>query len=153
MRNAIALSVLLVAAACTTGSRVSQTVAHIPLPEITLISHTDLTNVPTVASAVPAHFEFRIVNQAEIPITLRSIDLDALGRPGIRIQSKHLPYTTVIQAHTVQSVDFLTTASIVDPTGPIGRAPVQLRAVALFDSPNGSLEKVVVQQLRLEGDE
>jgi hypothetical protein len=153
MRNAIALSALLVAVACASGSQVSQKAANIPLPEITLISHTDLTNVPTIATAVPAHFEFRIVNDAEVPITLRSIDLVALGRPGIRVQSKHLPYTTVIQSHTVQSVDFLTTASIADPGGPTRMAPVQIRAVALFDSPQGSLEKVVVQQLRLDSGE
>jgi hypothetical protein len=152
MRNVIALSLLLVAGGCATGSQVSQKAAHIPLPEITIISHTDLTDIPTVSTAVPAHFEFRIVNQADVPITLRSIDLVALGQPGIRVQSKHLPYTTVIGPHTVQSVDFLTTAAIPDPGSPTRQAPIQLRAVALFDSSEGSLEKVVVQQLRLDSE-
>ena len=154
MRNAIALSALLVTAACTSGSQLSQTAAtHIPLPEITIISHTDLSNVPTIPTGVPAHFEFRIVNQAEVPITLRSIDLVALGRPGIRVDSKHRPFTTVIQPHTVQSVDFLTTANLADPAGPTGQAPVQIRAVALFDSSEGAFQKIVQQQLRLGGEE
>ena len=75
MRTAIALSVLLITAACTSGNQLSQNVAKIPQPEITIIGRTDLTNVPTLASGITAHFEFRIVNQAEIPITLKRIDM------------------------------------------------------------------------------
>lgn len=66
----------------------SQTAAHIPKPEITIFNRTDLTNVPTVASGVEAHFEFRIVNQAEVPITIRRIDMSSLGGGGIVIESK-----------------------------------------------------------------
>jgi len=150
MRTAIALSVLLIAAACTSGNQLSQNVAHIPQPEITIIGRTDLTNIPTVAAGVPAHFEFRIVNQAEIPITLRRIDLDSLGGGSIAIQAKNRQFDTIIAPHSVQSVDFLTTAFINDPGSFTGRSPVQIRAVALFDSPQGSLQKVVQQQVRPE---
>ena len=72
-------SVLFVAAACTSGNQLSQNAAHIPQPDITIIGRTDMTNIPTVAAGIEAHFEFRIVNQAEVPITLRRIDLDSLG--------------------------------------------------------------------------
>jgi len=89
MRNAIALSALLIAAACATGNQMSQTAAHIPKPEITIFNRTDLTNVPTVASGVEVHFEFRIVNQAEVPITIRRIDMSSLGGGGIAIESKN----------------------------------------------------------------
>ena len=47
MRNALAFSALLIAAACTSGNQLSQNAAHIPQPEITIIGRTDLTNVPT----------------------------------------------------------------------------------------------------------
>src|SRR5258708_31586216 len=104
MRNAIALSALLVAA-CASGNQLSQTAAHIPPPDITIITRTDLTNVPTVASGVEAHFEFRIVNQADIPITIRHIDMVSLGGGGIGIASNNRPYNTVIQPHHAQSLD------------------------------------------------
>lgn len=151
MRTAIALSALLITAACTSGNQLSQNVAHIPLPEITIIGRTDLTNVPTIASGVEAHFEFRIANQADVPITLRRIDLDTLGGGGINVQARNRPFNIAIAPHTVQSADFMTTAFINDPNSFSGRSPVQIRAVVLFDSPQGSLSKVVQQQVRPEG--
>ena len=153
MRTVVAVSVLLIAAACTSGNQLSKNVAHIPQPEITIIGRTDMTNIPTVAAGVPAHFEFRIVNQADVPITLRRIDLDSLGGGSIGIQSKNRQFDTVIAPHSVQSVDFLTTAFVNDPSSFAGRSPVQIRAVALFDSPEGSLQKVVQQQVRPEGSD
>ena len=150
MRNVI-FSTLLIAAACTSTNQLSQNVAHIPQPEITIIGRTDMTNVPTVASGIEAHFEFRIVNQADVPITLRRIDLDTLGGGGINIEAKNRQFNIVIQPHTVGSADFMTTAFINDPNNFSGRSPVQIRAVALFDSPAGSLQKVVQQQVRPEG--
>ncbi len=151
MRNAIVL-LLVIASGCTTGNSISQTAAHIPSPEITIAGRTDLTNVPTVASGIEAHFEFRIVNQAEVPITLRRINIESLGGGGIVIESKNRKYETVIQPHTAQTVDLMTTAFINDPSGFSSRSPVQIRATALFDSPEGSLQKVVQQQVRPEGD-
>ena len=151
MRTVTALFVLLMTAACSSGTQLSQNAAHIPQPEITIIGRTDLTNVPTIASGVEAHFEFRIVNQADVPITLRRIDLDTLGGGGINVQARNRPFNISIAPHTVQSADFMTTAFINDPNSFSGRSPVQIRAVVLFDSPQGSLSKVVQQQVRPEG--
>jgi hypothetical protein len=155
MRTMAGLAVLLIAAACTSsnGNQVSQNAAHIPQPEITIVSRTDMTNVPTVASGITVHFEFRIVNQAEVPITLKRIDLDSLGGGSIAIQAKNRPFNLVIQPHTAQSADFVTNAYVNDPNTYSGRSPVQIRAVALFDSPEGSLQKVVQQQVRPEGSD
>ena len=153
MRKLIALSAILIAAACTSGNQLSQNVAHIPTPEITILGRTDLTNVPTVASGIEAHFELRIANQADVPITLRRVDLESLGGGGIAIQSKNRQYNTVIGPHATQSVDVMTTAYINDPNGFVGRSPVQVRMTALFDSPQGSLQKVVQQQVRPEGSD
>jgi LEA14-like dessication related protein len=150
MRTVI-FSTLLLAAACTSTNQVSQNVAHIPQPEITIIGRTDMTNVPTVASSIEAHFEFRIVNQADVPITLRRIDLDSLGGGSIGVQARNRQFNIVIAPHSVQSADFMTTAYINDPNNFSGHSPVQIRAVALFDSPQGSLSKVVQQQVRPEG--
>jgi hypothetical protein len=153
MRNAFTFTALLIAAACGSGTQLSQNAAHIPQPEITIISRSDLTNVPTVASGVAANFEFRIVNQADIPITLKRIDLDTLGGGGISIQAKNRPFNIVIDPHTAQSANFMTTAYINDPSNYSGRSPIQIRAVALFDSPAGSLQKIVQQQVRPEGSD
>jgi LEA14-like dessication related protein len=153
MRKLITLSALLIAAACTSGNQLSQNVAHIPSPDITILGRTDLTNVPTVASGVEAHFELRILNQADVPITLRRVDLESLGGGDIAIQSRNRQYKTVIEPHTTQSVDVMTTAYINDPNGFASRSPVQIRMTVLFDSSQGSLQKVVQQQVRPEGSD
>jgi hypothetical protein len=151
MRRVIALTGLLIAAACSSSNQMSQNVAHIAQPEITIIGRTDLTNIPSIAAGVPAHFEFRIVNQADVPITLRRIDLTSLGGGSIGIQSRNRQYDTVVAPHMAQSVDFLTTAYLNDPKSFSGRSPVQIRAVADFDSPQGALQKIVQQQVLAEG--
>jgi hypothetical protein len=153
MRNTFTFTALLIAAACSSGTQLSQNAAHIAQPEITILSRSDLTNVPTVASGVTAHFEFRITNQADIPITLRRIDLDTLGGGAIVIAAKNRPFNIVIEPHTAQSADFVTTAYISDPSNYSGRSPIQIRAVALFDSSAGSLQKIVQQQVRPEGSD
>jgi hypothetical protein len=153
MRNALTFTALLIAAACSSSNQLSQNAAHIPQPEITIIGRTDLVNIPSIAAGVPAHFEFRIVNQADVPITLRRIDLDSLGGGSIGIQARNRQFDTVIAPHQAQSVDFLTTAFLNDPNSFNGRSPVQIRAVALFDSPAGSLQKIVQQQVRPEGSD
>jgi LEA14-like dessication related protein len=145
--NVIALSFIVLAAACSSGTQISQTAAHIPMPDITVTGRTDLSSNPTVATAVTAHFAFRIVNNADIPITLRRIDIIGLDVAPIRIESRNRPFNTVIDPHSVQSVDFITTATFQDRRA---SSPVSIRAVALFDSAQGNLQKVVQPILQLE---
>ena len=145
--NLIALSAIILAAACSSGNQLSQTAAHIPAPEITIIGRTGLTSNPTIATSVTVHFEFRIVNQADIPITLRRIDLIGLDVAPIRIESRNRPFNIVIDPHSVQSVDFITSATFSDRRA---SAPVSIRAVALFDSAEGNLQKVVQPILQLD---
>jgi hypothetical protein len=154
MRNAFLLSVLFIAAGCASSGQVSQSQAHIPEPDITIIGRTDLSNLPSVATGITAHLEFRIVNQADVPITLRHIDLTGQAGIGIRIESKSRPFNTLIAPHSVQTVDFMTTALILDPLAGAGkREPVNVRVVALFDSPEGTLQKVLQQPLRIDSGE
>jgi hypothetical protein len=153
MRTIALAATLLIGAACTSSNQLSQNAAHLPQPDITIISRTDMTKGPAVASGITVHFEFRIANQAEVPITLKRIDVDSLGGGSIVIQAKNRPFNIVIQPHTAQSADFVTSAYVNDPNNYSGRSPVQLRAVALFDSPEGSLQKIVQQQVRPEGSD
>jgi hypothetical protein len=153
MRHAIVLSSLLFAAACGTGNQISQTAAHIPPPDITIANHTDLTNVSALPTGVVVHFEFRIVNQAEIPITLRRIDMVSAGGGAVRVESKTRQFNIAIPPHSVQTADFVTSAVLSNPTSPLGHEPILLRATSLFDSAQGSLQKVTQQQVRPEGSD
>jgi hypothetical protein len=151
MRNAFLLSVVLVAAGCASSDQVAQPQAHVPAPDITITGTTDLSNLPSVATDIVAHLQFRILNNAEVPITLKHIDLTGQAGIGIRIESKNRPFNTVIEPHSVQSVEFLTNAIITDPLGGSGhREPVNVRVVARFDSPAGSLQRVLQQPVRID---
>jgi len=154
MRNAFFLSILLIAAGCASSDQSAKPQAHIPAPDITITGRTDLSNLPAVATGVVANLSFRIVNNAEVPITLKHIDLTGQAGIGIRIESKNRPFDTVIAPHAVQSVEFQTNAFITDPMAGAGkREPVNVRVVAYFDSPEGSLQKVFQQPVRIDSAE
>jgi len=154
MRNAFFLSILLIAAGCASSDQSSKPQAHIPAPDITIAGRTDMSNLPGVAAGIVAHLDFRILNNADVPITLRHIDLTGQAGVGIRIESRNRPFNTVIDPHSVQSVEFLTNAFLTDPLGGPGkREPVNVRVVAYFDSPQGSLEKVMQQPVRIDSGE
>ena len=151
MRSTFFLSVLLVAAGCASSDQGSQPQGHLPAPDITITGRTDLSNLPSVATDIVAHLEFRILNNADVPITLRHIDLEGRAGIGIRIVSRNRPFNTVIAPHAVQTVEFLTNAIITDPAAGVGkREPVNVRVVARFDSPDGSLQKVLQQPVRID---
>lgn len=154
MRNAFFLSILLVAAGCASSDQSSKPQAHIPAPDITITGRTDLSNLPGVAAGIVAHLEFRILNNADVPITLRHIDLTGQAGIGVRIESKNRPFNTVIEPHSVRSVEFLTNAFLTDPLGGTAakREPVNVRVIARFDSPQGSLEKLLQQPVRIDSD-
>jgi len=152
MRNAFFLSILLVAAGCASSDQGSKPQARIPMPDIAIAGRTDLSNLPGVATGIVAHLDFRILNNADVPITLKRLDLTGQAGIGIRIESKNRPFDTVIAPHSVQTVEFLTNAFLTDPLGGTAakREPVNVRVVAYFDSPEGSLQKVMQQPVRIE---
>jgi hypothetical protein len=136
---------LLIAASC--ASTPSGPVAQIPRPKVAIFTRTDLTESPSVPSGVPVHYEIRITNEAEIPITLKRVDLDALAGGGFQVESKTRIYDLTIAPAETRSVDFDTTAYIDDPRGFESRQPVGLRVVTLFDTAQGKLQSVTQQRV------
>jgi hypothetical protein len=144
-RNTLLLAAVL-AAACAT-SHTSQKVAKIPSPDVQIIQRTNINeNIPTIPTGIAVHYEFRIKNNAAVPITLKRIEFDALAGGGFNVESRSRPYEEIIAPGETRSVDFATTVFI-DPRSYSSQAPVAVRAVLLFDSPEGSLQKVVQQRV------
>lgn len=152
MRNACFLSILLIAAGCASSDSSGKPQARIPTPDITIAARSEVSNLPGVATGIVAHLDFRILNNADVPITLKHIDLTGQAGIGVRIESKNRPFNTVIDPHSVQSVEFLTNAFLADPLGGTAakREPVNVRVVAYFDSPQGSLQKVMQQPVQID---
>ena len=145
-RRTLAL-IALFAAACASGGGPS---ANIPKPKIQIIARTNLSEAaPTVATGINVRYEIAITNNAQVPITLKRIDLDAMAGGGFELQAKTRQYDVTIAPGDTQSVDFVTAAYIRDPTGSDARTPVAVRAQALFDTPEGKMSSIVQQRVSI----
>ena len=145
-RKTLAL-IALFAAACSSGGGVG---ANIPKPKLQIIARTNLSEAaPSMATGINVHYEIEITNNAQIPITLKRIDLDSMAGGGFELQSKTRQFDVTIPPGDTRSVDFVTAAYIKDPTGNDARTPVAVRAQALFDSPEGKLQSIVQQRVSI----
>ena len=124
--------------------------AKIPKPKVQIIARTNLADViPTVATGIAVHYELRITNVAEVPVTLTRADLDSMAGGGFNVASKTRLYKVTIAPGDTASVDFDTTAYINDPLSADARAPVAIRAQLLFDSPLGKVTSIVQQRVSI----
>jgi hypothetical protein len=145
-RILLPLAAAVVFAACASG-HTSQTTAKIPKPDVTIIQRTNVNeNIPTVPSGITVHYELRITNKAQVAITLKRVDLDALPGGGFNVESRSRPFHETINPGETKSVDFPTSV-FVDPRQYSSQAPVGIRAVLLFDSREGSLQTVKQQRV------
>ena len=147
MASFLALSALLVSACASTGSGPT---AQLTRPKVIIIARTNLADTaPSLSAGVPMHYEIRITNQADIPITLTRIDLDAMAGGGFQVQAKTRIFDVTIAPSETQSVDFDTTAYINDPTGTDARQPVAIRAITLFETAKGKLQSITQQRVSI----
>src|SRR5688572_6792379 len=147
-RRALIPLLSLLAAACASSSVTPG--AKIPLPKVQIIARTNLAEVaPTMATGIAVHYELRITNVAEVPVTLTRADLDSMGGGGFTVQAKTRLFNVVIPPGETVSADFDTTAYIADPLSYESRAPVAIRAQLLFDSPLGKVQSIVQQRVSM----
>lgn len=124
--------------------------AKIPPPKVQIIARTNLADVaPSVATGIAVHYELRITNVAEVPVTFTRADLDSMGGGGFNLQSKTRLFNVTIPPGETVSADFDTTAYINDPLSYESRAPVAIRAQLLFDSPLGKVQSIVQQRVSM----
>ena len=143
----LAISALLTSGCASTSSGPT---AQLARPKVTIIARTNLADTaPSLSAGVPMHYEIRITNQADIPITLKRIDLDAMAGGGFQVQSRTRVFDVTIAPAETRSVDFDTTAYINDPTGTDARQPVAIRAITLFETTKGKLQSITQQRVSI----
>jgi hypothetical protein len=141
------VTIALLAAACASGGGPG---ANIPKPKLQIIARTNLSEVmPTVASGIDVRYEIVITNNAQIPITLKRIDLDSMAGGGYQLQSRARVFDVAIPAGETRSVDFAAVAFINDANFASASAPVAVRAQALFDSAEGKVSSVAQQRVSI----
>ena len=150
-KSAAFLSAFLLLSACASmqsDSGKGSSKVDIPKPEIQI---QQLSTVPTAArhmtGGLPIQYAVAVLNHAGEPITLKQLNIVSMGYGAYDVPSTSRPFKAVIQPDQTQVVDFWVPANIQNASLVGANGPVTVRLTAVFDSPDGQFQHIVVQQV------
>lgn len=145
MRKAVAVFVLsLAAAAC--ASRGSK--APVTLPEVTIVQTGGVASAARgITGPIPVRYAIRVENRANETITLKRIEASSMGAGAYTLASTSRPFNAAIPPDGYKDVEIFANAVVEQETIVGANGPVTLRLILHFDSPRGSFQDVVVQQV------
>jgi hypothetical protein len=148
MRTTLALLAALLLASCGAMQSTNAN-GKVADPEV-LIEQT--SRMPSAAEysqgGMPVSFRMRVTNRANVPITLKRVDLQSVGETGgFQIPSTSKPFALTIAAGGDDAVEFWVAANNVGMNVTGSNEPVTVRVMTIFDSSLGSLQTVTVQQV------
>jgi hypothetical protein len=148
MRTSLLLTAALLMASCSAMQSTNAN-GKVVDPEV-LIEQT--SRMPSAAEysqgAMPVSLRVRVTNHANVPITLKRIDLQSVGETGgFQIPSTSKPFALTIAAGAEDAVDLWVGANNVGMNVTGANEPVTIRVMTVFDSSLGSLQTVTVQQV------
>ena len=140
---------LLFAAACASSSDSGKTTAkvEVALPELQIQQLS--ANPPEaqhITGGLQVEYALAVQNKASDPITLKQVSIVSLGTGAYNVSTSQ-GFKTVIQPAQTETVQFWAAANVPMDTVVGVNGPVTLRVTAQFDSPKGSFQEVVVQQV------
>ncbi|HKR66280.1 MAG TPA: hypothetical protein VJZ00_21305 [Thermoanaerobaculia bacterium] len=143
MKNVVAVSFLFLAACAHHGAK-----APVTLPEVTVVQTSGVSIAARdVTGPIPVRYAVRVRNQADQPITLKRIQAQSIGAGAYTLPSTSRPFNAVIEPAGQQDVQFWASAVVEYNTITGANGPVTLRLILNFDSPLGSFQDVVVQEV------
>ena len=146
MKRAVPVAVLLLLVACASGNNNKN--AKILEPDVSFIQLIGPSEMNYPTGPIEIKFGIQIVNKSSETITLRALDISSMGAGGAyEIRRERFTYNTPIPGNKVASIERWVKAYAYGPQTAIQNAPVTVRAIALFDTPGGSIQKVVVQNI------
>jgi len=148
MKRLTLLACAFVLISCASGPKAS--IAQPELQLYQLIGPADL-NYP--AGSIEVQFALRIANRANEPITLRQIQIAPVGLGGpYRVVSRTYHFNKTIGANAAEEVPFWAQAVAEgDAFANDASAPVNVRAVAQFQSPAGAFRQVLTKTFSQQG--
>jgi hypothetical protein len=144
MRKISFSALIVVLAACASNKTAK---VDIPQPDIVV---EQLSSTPAVAEhvtgGVPIYLGIAVTNRADVPITLKRVNIQSMGSGGYNVPSTSRPINKVIPPEgTVQEQFWV--AGYADPSVAGVNGAVALRVIAQFDSPKGAFETATVHQV------
>src|SRR3569832_648472 len=117
-------------------------------PELTFVQTSIVPQVArNITGNIPVHYKVRVANKSDEPITLTSIQVQAVGYGAYSLPTQTRPFKQKIAPDHFEIVEFWVPAIIEDASVYGANGPVTLRAVAHFDSPVGQFDQIVGQQV------
>lgn len=142
-RYQLTVILIFLAVACASGP---------PDPTRPLINIEEVTgprDIPYAIGPFDVQFELQVANRATWPITLRRVELVSTGGGGAySLRRESYVFRQTIAPGTQGAVKFWAHAyANYYPGDPGSNSPVSVRAIAIFDTPKGSTQQIVMKVL------
>ncbi len=145
MKTTVAIVSMLLVGAC--ASQNNNTKVDIAQPEVAI---EQLSSVPLAAEQVtggmPVQYRMTVTNPAQIPITLKRVDIRSMGSGAYNVQPTSKPYDLVIAPGATEAFDLWIPAfATTSVAGANGAVALQLRTQ--FATASGAFQNVTVSQV------
>ena len=101
-----------------------------------------------MTGGISVQYRVEIENRAKTPITVKRIDVVSLGSGAYNLRSTSVPFNEQLNPGETRPVQFWAPASIDDPTIMGANGPVTIRITLYYDTPAGTFQTIVVQQVQ-----
>ena len=143
-KNFLISIAILLAAACGTTNNMKTKIAD---PEVHLVqTSAQPTIAEHVTGGVPIAFALSVTNHADIPITLKRINVQSMGSGGYNVPPTSRPTDKAIAPGATEQIEFPVAAYATDSVAGVNGA-VAMRVIAQFDSSVGAFENTTVHQV------
>lgn len=145
MKKTLPILAILVIAGCASQSTNAK--VNIADPHVTI---EQLSSVPLVAEhvtgGVPVQYRMAITNNAQIPITLKRVNIRSMGEGAYVVQPSSKPYALKIDPGATEMIElWVPTTAVPSVAGANGAVALQLRTE--YDSSLGTFQNVTVSQV------
>jgi hypothetical protein len=119
------------------------------------IQITQISNIGEAArhmtGGLPVQYRVDVENRAKTPITIKRIDVVSIGAGAYNLRSTSVPFNQQLNPGETRPVQFWAPATIDDPTILGANGPVTIRLTLYYDTPAGTFQSIVVQQVQAGG--
>jgi hypothetical protein len=117
-------------------------------PEVVISQISNIAEVArNITGAISVQYQVAIANHSKDPITVKRIDVMSIGLGAYLLRPSSVPAEVRLNPGESKAMQFWASASIDDPTILGANGPVTLRVTVTYDTPAGSSQRIVVQQV------
>lgn len=134
------------------GCSANQLASKSPIPEPEVSIEQISAVVPAarnVTGGIPVNYRVTVHNVANVPITVKRIDVNSIGLGAYSLEPTSKPCDLAVAAGATSALEFWASA-VADTTILGANGPVTIRMVVLFDSPAGQFQTVGTAQVHAQ---